>query len=129
MRHRETASCTGVLMARNDACTGQQNPFIAPKKLTQRTTRSRRVKDALWSALLGQPKRASSKICPRRTVPSEPGHITQLLHEVSDGDQSARETLLEQVYAQLRAIAQQRISRERPDHTLQATALVHEAYL
>ncbi|MCI0366173.1 MAG: sigma-70 family RNA polymerase sigma factor [Phycisphaerales bacterium] len=66
---------------------------------------------------------------PRRAVPSKPGQITQLLQEVSDGHQLARDTLLEQVYEQLRAIAQQRINRERPGHTLQATALVHEAYL
>jgi RNA polymerase sigma factor (TIGR02999 family) len=57
------------------------------------------------------------------------GEITELLHEVSAGHEAARNALLEQVYAQLRAIAQQRIARERPGHTLQATALVHEAYL
>src|SRR5262249_34017153 len=42
---------------------------------------------------------------------------------------SPQHLLLEQVYAQLRAIAQQRISEEAPGHTLQATALVHEAWL
>ena len=41
----------------------------------------------------------------------------------------AGEDQIEVVYAQLRALAQQRLAAERPDHTLQATALVHEAYL
>src|SRR5262245_22229782 len=64
------------------------------------------------------------------TVPTEqPKVITRLLHEVSSGDHAAEGALLEQVYDQLRAIAQQRMAHERPGHTLQATALVHEAYL
>src|SRR5262245_37904014 len=62
-------------------------------------------------------------------APGQPKPITQLLHEVSAGDQRAESVLLDQVYDQLRAIAQGCINRERPDHTLQATALVHEAYL
>lgn len=55
--------------------------------------------------------------------------ITRLLHEVSAGDHAAEGALLEQVYDQLRAIAQERMAHERRGHTLQATALVHEAYL
>lgn len=51
--------------------------------------------------------------------------ITELLN--GDEEQS-RNQLLEQVYDQLKRIAQNRMSEERPDHTLQATALVHEAY-
>lgn len=60
---------------------------------------------------------------------ADPSTVTRLLGEVSAGDSHARGALLEQVYAQLRAIAQKRMSMERRDHTLQATALVHEAYL
>lgn len=52
-----------------------------------------------------------------------------MLEEVSAGQSGAQGALLEQVYAQLRAIAQSFIGKERPGHTLQATALVHEAYL
>jgi RNA polymerase sigma factor (TIGR02999 family) len=63
------------------------------------------------------------------TIPGQPNQITRLLQEVSAGEQEARSALLDQVYAQLRAIAQKFINHERPDHTLQATALVHEAYL
>ncbi len=57
------------------------------------------------------------------------GNITHLLEQVADGDQSAADELLPLVYAQLRAVAQLRMAGERKDHTLQATALVHEAYL
>lgn len=54
--------------------------------------------------------------------------MTQLLRASADGDSSARERLMEIVYERLRAIARQRMAGERRDHTLQATALVHEAY-
>jgi len=53
--------------------------------------------------------------------------VTRILSELGDSDR-AREELLPLVYDQLRAIAQNRMARERADHTLQATALVHEAY-
>ena len=55
--------------------------------------------------------------------------ITQLLAKVSSGDASASEHLLNAVYSELRRIARFRMARERSDHTLQPTALVHEAYL
>ena len=55
--------------------------------------------------------------------------FTRLVIEAGKGDQRAAEALLPLVYDQLRAIAQQRMRQERPGHTLQATALVHEAYL
>lgn len=55
-------------------------------------------------------------------------NFTRILKDVAEGRESAAD-LLPLVYAQLRAIAQQRMAGERKDHTLQATALVHEAYL
>jgi len=55
--------------------------------------------------------------------------ISQLLNRATQGDQVSAGELMELVYAQLRAAAQQAIAAERPDHTLQATALVHEAYM
>jgi len=55
--------------------------------------------------------------------------ITQLLQKWSDGDQEAAMRVLPQVYDELRRIASQQLRRERGDHTLQATAIVHEAYL
>jgi RNA polymerase sigma factor (TIGR02999 family) len=63
------------------------------------------------------------------TDPSAPQTITQLLGQVSDGDAQAFDQLLPLVYAELRHIAERHMSRERPDHTLQPTALVNEAFL
>ena len=54
--------------------------------------------------------------------------ITELLNDWADGDKSSLEALTPLVYDQLRRIAARSFRGERPDHTLQATALVHEAY-
>jgi RNA polymerase sigma factor (TIGR02999 family) len=55
--------------------------------------------------------------------------VTQILQAWSDGDDTAPDRLMPIVYAELRRLAGQYLRRERADHTLQATALVHEAYL
>lgn len=55
--------------------------------------------------------------------------ITQLLADAGKGDQTALDALLPLVYQELRRLADHYLRQERPDHTLQATALVHEAYL
>jgi len=55
--------------------------------------------------------------------------VTVLLDRVAAGDRQSTDRLLEAVYDQLRRIALQRMKGEKPGHTLQATALVHEAYL
>ena len=55
--------------------------------------------------------------------------VTRILSEIESGDQEAAAQLLPLVYDELRKLAMQRMASERPDHTLQATALVHEAYL
>jgi RNA polymerase sigma factor (TIGR02999 family) len=55
--------------------------------------------------------------------------VTRLLSAVEQGDPSAAEALLPLVYDELRRLAAQQISQERPSQTLNATALVHEAYL
>jgi RNA polymerase sigma factor (TIGR02999 family) len=55
--------------------------------------------------------------------------VTALLLDWSNGDQGALERLMPLVYEELRQIARRHLSRENPDHTLQSTALVHEAYL
>jgi RNA polymerase sigma factor (TIGR02999 family) len=60
---------------------------------------------------------------------SEAARITQLLIEWNNGRSGAVEDLLPLVYRELRQLAAQRLRRERPDHTLQPTALVHEAYI
>lgn len=55
--------------------------------------------------------------------------ITQLLVEISSGGRESMEELLPLVYGELRRLANSYLSQERSDHTLQPTALVHEAYL
>ncbi len=54
---------------------------------------------------------------------------TELLSKITAGDPRAADELLELVYPQLHQLAERSLRRERPDHTLQATALVHEAYI
>ncbi|MDT5155740.1 MAG: hypothetical protein QOH51_97 [Acidobacteriota bacterium] len=60
---------------------------------------------------------------------ASPPDITQMLQEWSDGKEEILEQLLPLVYAELRRQAARHLRRERLDHTLQTTALVHEAYL
>src|SRR5262245_31939637 len=55
--------------------------------------------------------------------------VTQILSRIESGDSKASEQLLPLVYEELRRLATQRLAREKPWQTLQATALVHEAYL
>lgn len=58
-----------------------------------------------------------------------PGDVTQLLKAMHRGDPAAAERLLPLVYSELRRLAGAYMRRERPDHTLQPTALINEAYL
>jgi len=60
--------------------------------------------------------------------PIEPD-LTALLRDASEGDQNALDRLMPLVYGELRKIAASYLRQERKDHTLQPTALVHEAYL
>jgi RNA polymerase sigma factor (TIGR02999 family) len=55
--------------------------------------------------------------------------VTRILSAIDAGDPQAAEQLLPLVYDELRKLAAQRLAQEKPGHTLQATALVHEAYL
>jgi len=57
-----------------------------------------------------------------------PSEVTQLLVDWQNGSPEALERLMPLVYGELRAIAGRYLSRERADHTLQSTSLVHEAY-
>lgn len=58
-----------------------------------------------------------------------PKDATQMLVDATRGDQAALDQLMPLVYDELRRLANHYLRRERPDHTLQATALVHEVYL
>src|SRR6188508_446358 len=55
--------------------------------------------------------------------------VTRVLSRIESGDPSAAEQLLQLVYEELRKLAKARLAQEQPGQTLQATALVHEAYL
>ena len=55
--------------------------------------------------------------------------VTRILHQIHHGDPSAAEHLLPLVYDELRKLAAEKLAQEKPGQTLQATALVHEAYL
>ena len=55
--------------------------------------------------------------------------VTRILSAIEEGDPSAAEQLLPLVYEELRKLAAQKMAQEKPGQTLQATALVHEAYL
>ena len=55
--------------------------------------------------------------------------VTQILHAIDQGDPRAAEQLLPLVYDELRKLAAQKLAQEKPGQTLDATALVHEAYI
>ena len=55
--------------------------------------------------------------------------VTRILGQIESGDPTAAEKLLPLVYEELRKLAAQKMAHEQPGQTLQATALVHEAYL
>src|SRR3954449_6363449 len=61
--------------------------------------------------------------------PSTMNDVTRILSAIEQGDPRAAERLLPLVYDELRKLAARRLARERPGQTLQATALVHDAYL
>jgi RNA polymerase sigma-70 factor (ECF subfamily) len=62
-------------------------------------------------------------------MPGSGGEVTRLLAELGKGHQNAADQLIPLVYAELRRLAGSYMNGERPGHTLQATALVNEAYL
>jgi len=60
---------------------------------------------------------------------ASPPDVTALLGDWSRGNRTALNQLLPLVYAELRRVAARQLGKERPDHTLQPTALVHEVYI
>jgi len=58
-----------------------------------------------------------------------PHEVTRLLNEWGNGNQAALEQLMALVYGELRKMARRHMQHQNPDHTLQTTALIHEAYL
>jgi RNA polymerase sigma factor (TIGR02999 family) len=66
---------------------------------------------------------------PERAVPEAPQPVSDLLAKWRSGDEESLQRLVPLVYNELRRLAHYYLRHERPDHTLQTTALVHEAYL
>ena len=60
---------------------------------------------------------------------TSPGEVTSLLHALRNGDRAAEEKLIPLVYSELHRLARSYMRRERPNHTLQPTALINEAYM
>ena len=72
---------------------------------------------------------ASELIAAQELVSASAGEVTRLLHAWRSGDAGAAERLLPLVYDELRRLARHHLRGERREHTLEPTALVHEAYL
>src|SRR4051794_15426720 len=70
-----------------------------------------------------------SRLAPRRRMLGGVADVTQILTAIARGDPHAAAELLPLVYDELRELAAARMAAEAPDHTLQPTALVHEAYV
>lgn len=82
----------------------------------------------MLSKELGDTDTRAAKV-PGATILGESGDVAKLLERASQGDSSAADELALLVYDELRAIASRFRQRERSDHTLQTTAIVHEAYM
>src|SRR5207248_11425594 len=72
---------------------------------------------------------ASSQSLGRHRVQSVSPDVTSLLRKFADGNQEAARELIPVIYRELHRLAARHLRRERRDHTLQATALVNEAYI
>jgi RNA polymerase sigma factor (TIGR02999 family) len=77
------------------------------------------------------PDEPAATTCPSDAAASDAasGDVTRILSAIEEGDGSAAEQLLPVVYDELRKLAAAKMAQENPGQTLQATALVHEAYL
>src|SRR5262245_7976548 len=88
--------------------------------------RSRRPERASMFSLQGHPFLPATFW---RVILDRMSDVTNILSAIERGDSSAAEQLLPLVYDELRKLAAQKLAQEKPGQTLQATALVHEAYL
>lgn len=80
-------------------------------------------------ALQPFPQRGLCRPMAESSHPSEPGDVTRLLYDLGHGDQQAFDRLVPLVYHELSVLAHHHLRVEQPGHTLNTTALVHEAYL
>ena len=94
------------------------------------TVRAARVRACgAWRRLDGDGRIVAGAMAPEPIPRDDPAPLTELLRRAAAGEAAAGETALPLVYRELRRIAQARMAGERADHTLQATALVHETWL
>src|ERR1044072_1080231 len=106
-----------------------------PRHLQQTTARVSRLIDSVcakWPNWISSPAiRSTHPDAPPGEMMATPSphDVTQLLLEWRNGEQQALEKLTPLVYGELRRLARRYLRHERADHTLQATALVNEAYL
>src|SRR5438874_2407926 len=77
----------------------------------------------------GKNESGAAEQLPAGTPSGDPPNVTELLTDWSHGDRAALEKLTPLVYKELRRLAHRYMEGQRPDHTLQTTALVNEAYL
>src|SRR5262249_48015511 len=102
-------------------------PFCrAAKRCTPRGRRERTPPPA--NASPRRPTARCREASPRCTITGM-SEVTRILDRIQHGDADAADQLLPLVYDELRRLAAERMAQERPGQTLQATALVHEAYL
>jgi RNA polymerase sigma factor (TIGR02999 family) len=101
-------------------------PATSPRTVGSGGTSRRLARSALWRFAVARAKTQAGHYLRMASSRSE---VTQLLQQWSEGRQDALDRLVPQIYAELRRLASSYLRRERPDHTLQATALVHEAFL
>ena len=73
--------------------------------------------------------RVQSEDTPRSAILGPMADVTQILSQIEQGDPAAAEKLLPLIYDELRKLARAKMAQEKPGQTLQATALVHDAYL
>ena len=84
----------------------------------------------IWESMQAEKEEVCRDLCVScGNVETSTGEVTRLLQDWSVGNREALDRLLPLVYAELRRLAHSYLKHERPDHTLQTTALVHEAYL
>jgi RNA polymerase sigma-70 factor, ECF subfamily len=101
---------------------------LPPRGYPERRARSRQ-NSASNDVAYPETKTPRELISAHSQVTSRPGEITELLKQLKDGNREAEATLMPLVYEQLRRLAGRYLRWERREHTLQRTALVHEAYI
>src|SRR5436190_1399083 len=123
--HRSMAMCATQRITIGVACTERS---LRPLALTRR----RAVRPALPSVI----RPLTPAVCRGRVTHGwaldsikRMSDVTRLLEQIAHGDAAAEGQLFPLVYEELRRLASAHLAREKPGHTLQATALVHEAFV